>query len=122
MKTPRIIRPTRLNTTLPEDVRAKLDLYLYSETEQRIPMGAYQKFIIERIQDFFRSAEPGFSPDDLPEADLVDPGRVMDRTEIRPHDGKVKVQFPTKRNGLSMHPQVALAFASALIRAAKEAQ
>jgi hypothetical protein len=50
---PSIIRPVRLSTTLPEDIRARLDLYLYSEVEGRVPLGAYQKFIIERIREFF---------------------------------------------------------------------
>lgn len=53
MKTPKILRPIRLHTTLPEDIRAVLDLHLYSEVEQRIPFGAYQKFIIERTKEFF---------------------------------------------------------------------
>jgi hypothetical protein len=48
-----IRRPVRLHTTLPEDIRAKLDLYLYSSVEGRVPVGAYQRFIIERIRDFF---------------------------------------------------------------------
>lgn len=53
MKPPKILRPIRLSTTIPEDVRAKLDLYLYSEVEGRVPFGAYQKFIVERTQEFF---------------------------------------------------------------------
>ena len=53
MKTRKIIRPTRLETSLPEDIRAKLDLHLYSEVEGRVPFGAYQRFLIERIQEFF---------------------------------------------------------------------
>lgn len=50
---PDILRPIRLHTTFPEDIRAKLDLYLYSEAEGRVPKGAYQRFIIERIRQFF---------------------------------------------------------------------
>lgn len=53
VKPPKIIRPIRLHTTLPEDIRAKLDLHLYSEVEGRVPFGAYQKFILERIAEFF---------------------------------------------------------------------
>ena len=49
------IRPVRLHTTLPEDMKAKLDLYLYSEAEQRIPKGALQEFLMERIEEFFSS-------------------------------------------------------------------
>lgn len=53
-----IIRPTKLTLHLPEDVRAKLDLLLFSSVEGRIPKGAYQKFFIERINEFFAKREP----------------------------------------------------------------
>ena len=55
MRRPDIHRPVKLTTTLPENVRAVLDLYLYSEVENRIPVGAYQQFIVERILEFFDS-------------------------------------------------------------------
>jgi len=48
-----IIRPIKLTTTFPEDVRVKLDLHLYSEVEQRVPKGAYQAFLVDRIRKFF---------------------------------------------------------------------
>jgi hypothetical protein len=54
---PNIIRPVRLITTFPEDIRTKLDLFLYSPIEGRVPKGAYQKFLIERIQEFFAARE-----------------------------------------------------------------
>jgi hypothetical protein len=53
MKKPNIIPPTHLRTALPADVRAKLDLYLYSEAEGRVPHGAYSRFLAERITEFF---------------------------------------------------------------------
>lgn len=56
MKRPKIIRPTKLTMALPEDVRAKLDLHLFSQVEGRVPMGAYQRFFIERIKEFFNPA------------------------------------------------------------------
>jgi hypothetical protein len=52
-RTPNITRPSKLTLHLPEDIRAKLDLYLFSEIEGRIPYAAYQKFLIERINEFF---------------------------------------------------------------------
>ena len=48
-----VIPPTKLTTSIPQDVRVKLDLHLFSEIENRIPTGAYQRFIIERVQEFF---------------------------------------------------------------------
>jgi len=50
---PDIFRPIKLTTTLPEDIRAKLDIHLYSDLEGRVPKGAYQQFFIDRIRDFF---------------------------------------------------------------------
>ena len=50
---PAITPNIRLGTTLPAEIRAKLDLYLFSEVEGRVPKGAYQAFIIERIVEFF---------------------------------------------------------------------
>jgi hypothetical protein len=55
MRQPDILRPIKLTTTLPEDIRAKLDLHLFSDLEGRIPKGAYQAFFIDRIQEFFDS-------------------------------------------------------------------
>lgn len=49
----RIIRPIPLNTSIPEDLRAKLDAYLYSPSAQRIPKSAYSDFICQRIREFF---------------------------------------------------------------------
>jgi len=49
---PSVIRPTSLHISLPEDVRVKLDLLLYSPIEQRIPRSAYQEFFAERIREF----------------------------------------------------------------------
>lgn len=50
---PNIQRPVAMNLHLPEDIRAKLDVYLFSNVEGRIPKGAYQAFFIERINEFF---------------------------------------------------------------------
>jgi hypothetical protein len=48
-----IIRPVKLTTTFPEDIRVKLDLHLFSLVEGRVPKGAYQAFLLERIRAFF---------------------------------------------------------------------
>lgn len=48
---PDILRPTRLETSLPEDLRARLDLHLYSELEGKVPKGAYQKLIIQLLSE-----------------------------------------------------------------------
>lgn len=48
-----LIPRTRLETVIPEDVRVRLDLYLFSALERRIPQGAYQQFFLARIREFF---------------------------------------------------------------------
>ncbi len=44
-KPKRTIRPTYLNLAIPENVRALLDLHLYSDLEGRVPHGAYSDYI-----------------------------------------------------------------------------
>lgn len=45
--------PTRLTLRLPETLRAKVDLILFSELEGRVPQGRYQEFFIERLVEYF---------------------------------------------------------------------
>ena len=52
----KIIRPVRVHTTFPEDLLARLDLFLWSPLENRLPLGARQKFLVERTQEYFDSA------------------------------------------------------------------
>jgi hypothetical protein len=63
VRKPNILRPVHLHTTLPEDVWTQLTLYLYSEVEGKVPKGAYQKFILDRIREFFATKEsPSVNP------------------------------------------------------------
>jgi hypothetical protein len=50
-----IIRPVKLTTTFPEDVMTRLELHLFSDVEGRVPHGAYQQFLCDRIREFFDS-------------------------------------------------------------------
>lgn len=50
---PNIIRPSTVNLGIPEDVKARLMLYLYSPAERRVPNGAYSRFMVDRISEFF---------------------------------------------------------------------
>lgn len=54
MRPSNIQRPTQLTTNLPEDVRRMLDKHLYDPIHQRIPKGAYSRFLTERIREFFQ--------------------------------------------------------------------
>ncbi len=56
---PNIIPSVALKLKLPEDLRGKLDLYLYSESEGCVPKGSYQRFFVTLINEFFnRQAKP----------------------------------------------------------------
>lgn len=68
---PELDRPTLLNLSLPESVRAKLDLLLFSELEGRVPKGAYQDFFIARIQEFFGWKKISLTPYGFPEGYFV---------------------------------------------------
>ena len=54
-----ITRPTSLHITLPEDLRARLDLHLWSDLEQRVPMGAYQRLIVGLLKEYFDLLDRG---------------------------------------------------------------
>lgn len=54
---PRNAIPSRdLHLMLSEQDAARLDLYLYSEAEQRIPFAAKQRFFTERLREYFERA------------------------------------------------------------------
>lgn len=71
---PNVLRPTKLTTNLPEDIRAQLDIHLFSTVEGRIPHGAYSKFLAERVKEFF-------DPKDSPAARLAAIKRRIAETE-----------------------------------------
>jgi len=54
---PNIIRPIPLQTSLPEDLRARLDLHLWSNSEMRVPLGAYQKLIVQLLSEYLDRVE-----------------------------------------------------------------
>ena len=79
---PDIIRPSLLHLSIPEDVRAKLDLFLYSPLESRVPKGAYQRFFIERIQEFFGWRRLDLTPYGCPAGFFVSgPREMLDHLE-----------------------------------------
>jgi hypothetical protein len=54
MPRPKQITPkVHLHITISADLRKKLDKAVWSELEQRIPAGALQKFIEERLREYF---------------------------------------------------------------------
>lgn len=59
---PAIVPNTHLHTTLPPVLATRLEILLWSEVEGRVPRGAYQTFLIARIQEFFDTKRVDLSP------------------------------------------------------------
>ena len=56
---PAINPSVNLHVMLPPQLAARLQLYLYSPVEGRIPQGAYQRFFTERLIEFFNQKGEG---------------------------------------------------------------
>lgn len=52
---PNIDPPVSLRLMLPESIRTRLDLLLFSEIEGRVPLGKYQEFFLERLAEYFNN-------------------------------------------------------------------
>lgn len=66
MPRPKNVTPTvSLHTAIPQDLYLKMNLYLYSPSELQIPRGAIQRFICDRIREFFDETQPPVSDIDL---------------------------------------------------------
>lgn len=57
-----IVPPSTVNITLPEDVRLKIDLFLWDTSTGRVPYGAYGKFVTELAKKHFEHVELDLSP------------------------------------------------------------
>lgn len=76
---PEVDRPTRLELKLPESLRTRLDLYLFSELEGRVPKGKYQEFFAERVRAFFGNAKLDLAPFGFPAGYYVEGPKDMIR-------------------------------------------
>ncbi len=74
---PEVDRPTSLHLKLPESVRGRLDLFLFSELEGRVPKGRYQEFIIERVKAFFDYAKLDLAPFGFPAGYFIEGPKDM---------------------------------------------
>lgn len=57
-----IVRPIKLTLSIPEDIRAWLEVHLWSPAEGRVPHGAYTKLIQELLAEYKRSRENTHAP------------------------------------------------------------
>lgn len=74
---PKIDRPRKLTTSFPESIMARLDLFLFSEVEGRVPKGAYQSFFLDRIHEFFGHRRLDLAPFGFPQGFYVQGPRGM---------------------------------------------
>lgn len=54
---PNIERPAHLHITLPESMKIKLDMLLFSKSAGRIPKGAHQRLILQLLERLFAEVE-----------------------------------------------------------------
>ena len=54
---PNIIRPTQLELKLPEDLRGWLDVHLWSDSQQRVPQGAYKNLFVKLLLEYKEKVE-----------------------------------------------------------------
>ena len=60
---PPAITPSRsINTHLEENLMVRLDLFLWSDLEGKVPKGAYQRFFNERMREFFLTQSLDIAP------------------------------------------------------------
>lgn len=52
----------RVHTTLPPELATRLELFLWSESENRVPKSALQSFLVERISEFFNHRTVDLAP------------------------------------------------------------
>lgn len=53
----KVVRPASFHCNVPEDLKARLDLHLFSPLENRVPYGAYSEFLAEAIRDKFEARQ-----------------------------------------------------------------
>lgn len=54
---PNIIPPSHLKTSLPQDLRARLDIHLWDDSQGRVPVGAYQRLLIMLLSDYLNRVD-----------------------------------------------------------------
>lgn len=64
-------RPIRIETTLPTSEYSRLMLHLHSDLEGKVPKGAFQTWLRERIAEFFNSKRLDLAPYGMPQGFVV---------------------------------------------------
>lgn len=61
-RAPNPIPSRKLTLMLPQTAVNRLEIYLWSELENRVPQGAYQQFFTARINEFFEHKQLDLAP------------------------------------------------------------
>ena len=61
-KHPNLIPSQQLNVALPLPLYTQLTAHLYSSLEQRVPHGAYSRFLIDLLRGFFTAKHLDLAP------------------------------------------------------------
>lgn len=81
---PNLDPSTRLELAIPETLRARLDLILFSELEGRVRLGKYSEFFIARLQEYLDSRRLDLAPYGFaPGYGVTGPKPVIDALEQR---------------------------------------
>lgn len=63
MSKPKSLIPASvLNVAIPQPLRAELDSALFSQLENRVPHGAYGRFLSERLREYFHHRRLDLAP------------------------------------------------------------
>lgn len=54
---PNIIPGVKVHVHIPEDLKLKVDLLLYSASEHRVPHGAYSRFFTDLVRQYLTQLE-----------------------------------------------------------------
>ncbi len=61
-KHPNLIPSQQLNVALPLPLYVQLSAHLYSDLEQRVPHGAYSRFMIDLLRSYFTAKHLDLAP------------------------------------------------------------
>jgi hypothetical protein len=68
---PSVIPRYSLCLMIPQDLKDKLDLLLFSQVESRVPHGAYAAFFTSLLTEYFKKLEERQANDDARTTDTV---------------------------------------------------
>jgi hypothetical protein len=84
---PLIEKRAHLHITLEPRLRTQLDLFLWSDLEQRVPQGAHQGWVSDRIKEFFSWRTLDLAPYGFPPGFFVrGPEEMLNQLKQRMED------------------------------------